>query len=82
MVEVCPDGYAEMSYADMKKMGLNEGDEVKVATPAGASVQVKVKPTRRAMDGFVIVPLHFPEVKLNRLTRWGDPLIKVKVEKV
>jgi predicted molibdopterin-dependent oxidoreductase YjgC len=81
MREVCPEGYAEMSYADTAKLNLQEGDTVKLTTPAGASVEVRVKATRRAMDGFVIVPQHFPEVKLNRLTRWGDPIIKVKVEK-
>jgi predicted molibdopterin-dependent oxidoreductase YjgC len=82
MLEVCPDGYAEMSYRDMIKLGLQEGDAVKLTTPAGASIEVKVKPTRRAMEGFVIVPQHFPEVKLNKLTRWGTPIIKIKAEKV
>jgi formate dehydrogenase alpha subunit len=82
MTEVCPDGYAEMSYADMTAMRLNEGDLVKITTPFGKSIQVKVKWTRRAMEGFVIVPQHFPAVKLNGLTRWGEPLIKIKIEKV
>jgi predicted molibdopterin-dependent oxidoreductase YjgC len=82
MVEVCPDGYAEMSYPDITRLGLQEGDVVKLTTPQGASVQVKVKMSRRAMDGCVIVPQHFPAVKLNRLTRWGAPVIKIKVEKV
>lgn len=81
MNDVCPDGYVEMSNRDISTMGLKEGDLVKITTPSG-SIQVKVKWTRRAMDGFVIVPQHFPAVKLNRLTRWEDPVIKIKIEKV
>lgn len=82
LMEVCPEPYAEMSWKDIKALGLNEGDKVKISNSSGASVQAQVKFSRRAMDGMVVVPFHFSELKLNTLTHWDKPVVKVKVEKV
>lgn len=89
MTEVCPAGdgeigrgAAEISRKDLKALGLKAGDTVKITNADGTSIQVSVKPSRRALEGSIIVPQHFPAWKLNSLTRWGQPVIKVKVEKV
>lgn len=82
LMEVCPSGYAELNRKDLKKLGLKDGDMVKIATSNGASVQVPVKVSRRVLEGLVMVPYHFSALSLNRLTRWGQPLIKIKIDKV
>ncbi len=82
MMEVCPDGDAEINRKDLKGLGLKAGDMVKITNAEGTSIQVRVKPSRRALEGSIIVPQHFPAWKLNTLTRWGQPVVKVKVEKV
>jgi predicted molibdopterin-dependent oxidoreductase YjgC len=81
LMDVCPAPYAEMSRNDIKSLGLKEGDLVKITDASGSSVQTPVKFSRRAMDGMVVVPFHFPGLKLNNLTRWDKPVVKVKVEK-
>ncbi len=81
LMDVCPDAYAEMSWKDIKALSVQEGDKVKITDASGASVQTLVKFSRRAMDGTVVVPFHFSGLKLNNLTRWDKPVIKVKVEK-
>ena len=82
LMEVCPEGFAEMNRNDMRAMGLNDGDIVKLTNAAGASVQAKAKRSRRPVQGSVIVPHHFPKIGLNRLMSWDEPAIRVKVEKV
>ncbi|MBI4963314.1 MAG: molybdopterin-dependent oxidoreductase [Desulfomonile tiedjei] len=81
MMEVCPEGVAEMNYKDLKALGLNGGETVKITAASGASVKLKVKKSRRALEGSVIVPYHFPDLKMNNFTRWEQPVVKVQVEK-
>ena len=82
LLEVCPPGTAEMNAKDLKALGLKEGDTVKITSGNGASVQVAAKWSRRAVEGSVIVPYHFSALKLNTFTKWDQPVVKVKVEKV
>jgi predicted molibdopterin-dependent oxidoreductase YjgC len=82
LVEVCPAGTAEINLKDLKALGLRDGDTVNITAGNGASVQVKAKWSRRAVRGSVIVPYHFSALKLNTFTRWDQPVVKVKVEKV
>lgn len=81
LMDVCPKPYAEMSWKDIKALGLKEGDKVKISDASGASVETEVKFSRRAVEGSVVVPFHFSTLKLNSLTHWDKPVIKVKVEK-
>ncbi len=78
----CPEALAEMNPKELRSMGLKEGDLVRITTAAGDAVQVRIKGSRRAMPGSVIVPHHFSALKLNTLTRWYQPVVKVRVEKV
>ncbi len=68
LMDVSPSGFAEMNAKDLKAMGLAEGAKVKITAENGVSVHVAVKRSRRAPQGFVIVPQHFSGVKLNGLT--------------
>ncbi len=82
LLEVCPAGSAEMNFKDLKALGLKDGDTVTITSGNGASMQVKAKWSRRAVEGSVIVPYHFSALKLNTFTEWDQPVVKVKVEKV
>jgi predicted molibdopterin-dependent oxidoreductase YjgC len=82
MMEVCPEGLVEMNRKDLRAMGIRDGNMVKITSASGASAQLKVKDSRRAPEGFVIVPQHFSAVKLNNFTQWEQPVVKVQVEKI
>ncbi|MFH1114100.1 MAG: molybdopterin-dependent oxidoreductase [Pseudomonadota bacterium] len=82
LVEVCPAGTAEMNFKDLKALGVKDGDTVNITSGNGASMKVKAKWSRRAVEGSVIVPYHFSALKLNTFTEWDQPAVKVKVEKV
>lgn len=82
LMEVCPEGVAELSLKDLKALGLKDGDSVKITSGEGSSITIKAKLSRRAVEGSVIVPYHFSALKLNTFTKWGEPAVKVKVEKV
>jgi len=82
LTAVCPDGFAEMSPSDLRSLGLNSGDRVRLTSSDGSSIVLKVKRSRRALEGTVIVPHHFSSVKLNTLTRWDEPTVRVKLEKI
>ncbi len=82
LMDVSPEAFAEMSSTDMESLGIKDGDSVRIKTSDGAMVQVKAKYSYRALPGTVIVPHHFSAVKLNSLTRWGQPRVRVQVEKV
>ncbi len=81
-MEVCPEGFAEMNPADLKALGLKDGDEVRITGYDGASIRVKVKRSSRAMPNTVIVPQHFSRIGLNALTRVNESAVKIKIEKV
>jgi formate dehydrogenase alpha subunit len=81
LLEVCPEGFAEMSRRDLELVGARDGDTVKLTIADGSSIHVKAKRSWRAVEGTVIVPYHFSDVKLNRLIRWDQPVASVRVEK-
>lgn len=80
-MDVCPEPVAEMNSADMKTLGVDEGAVVKLTNDFGDSFKVKIKWSRRPSVGQVLVPYHFPALKLNSFLKWNEPLVKVKVEK-
>ncbi|HTY23546.1 MAG TPA: molybdopterin-dependent oxidoreductase [Desulfomonilaceae bacterium] len=81
LIEVCPEGFAEMNAKDLKELDLKDGDTVKITGNDGG-IEIRVKKSPRAVKGTVIVPQHFSAVKLNDLTRRQQPALRVRVEKV
>jgi len=81
LIQVCPEPLAEMCTADMNTLGVEEGNTIRLTSETGESVRLKVKWSRRSLPGEIIVPCHFPSLKLNSLVKWNEPLVKVKVEK-
>ena len=81
LMQVCPEPVAEICSSDMRTLGLEEGNTVKLIDEQGDYVKLKVKWSRRALAGEILVAYHFPSLKLNSLMKWNEPLVKIKVEK-
>ncbi len=82
--------FIEINPADACKLGVCEGDMVKVSSRRG-SISVKANVTDRVPQGMVFTSFHFSEAAVNFLTNSAsDPIAKipelkvcaVKVEKV
>jgi len=82
--------FIEINPADACKLGIAEGDLVKVSSRRG-SITVKANVTDRVPQGMVFTSFHFSETAVNFLTNTArDPIAKipelkvaaVKVEKV
>ena len=81
-MEVRGEAIARMNPRDFRALGLKDGDKAKISSASGSSIEIAVEPSTRAVEGTIIVPHHFPALKLNSLTRWDEPVVKVNVEKV
>lgn len=80
LISVCPEPIAEMCPADLESLGISDGATVRITNAYGISVKIKVKASDRALQGYVIAPQHFSSLKLNALTRWDEPIVRVLVE--
>ena len=76
---VCPEGYVEFGRADVKKLGLVEGDKVTVTSAAG-SVTLAAKLGIRLSEGVVFAPYHFSQNSINTIAV-GAPVTWVSVSK-
>ncbi len=81
LMEVHGDGVAEMNREDMGKLGVAEGETVRITSDEGASVTAKVKSSPRALPGSIVAPYHFSTLRLNELTGRDAYWVNVKVEK-
>ena len=76
---VCPEGYVEFGRADVKKLGLVEGDKVTVTSAVG-TVTLAVKLGIRLSEGVVFAPYHFGQNSINTIAA-GAPVTWVSVAK-
>ncbi|PLY00434.1 MAG: NADH dehydrogenase (quinone) subunit G [Desulfuromonas sp.] len=76
---VIPEAYAELSEADAKDLGVEEGAPVKVSAK-GTDLVLKAKVDKRLPKGVVFVPYHFAEAGLTRIYA-GEAVIPVEVSK-
>ncbi|MDQ1238719.1 MAG: hypothetical protein QG577_904, partial [Thermodesulfobacteriota bacterium] len=81
LMEVCPEGYAEMNRQDLKTLGISDGDVIRIGNAEGLSIRIKAKASDRALPGIIIAPQHFSSQQVNSLTNWESPIVKIKVEK-
>ncbi len=63
---VCPEQYLELGRKDAAKLGVVEGDKVKVKSIAGELV-LPVKVGLRMPEGVVFAPYHFDENSINSI---------------
>jgi formate dehydrogenase major subunit len=72
----------EISPADAVKLGVSEGDLVRVASRRGA-ITIAVRISERQAEGQVFIPMHFREAAANLLTNPAlDPYAKIASFKV
>ena len=76
------EGYAEIHPKDVARLGLTDGERVRVTTRRG-EIETKVLSTERVAEGSVFIPFHFAEAAANRLTNDAlDPKAKIPEYKV
>ncbi len=80
--ELVPEGTVDINPVDAEKLGLTDGDMVKVSSRRG-TVTAKVKVTRKSQQGSVFMTFHFKEAAANLLTVSAlDPVAKIPEYKV
>jgi len=77
------DAYVEMSSADIKELGIKDGDMVKISSRRG-TIETKVVDTgTKLRKGDIFIPFHFAEAAANKLTNDVlDPIAKIPELKV
>ena len=74
--------YAEIHPSDLERIGVSDGEQVRVITRRGEIV-TEAKATERVAPGSIFIPFHFVEAAANRLTNDAlDPKAKIPELKV
>jgi len=82
LVTQAPEGYIEINPSDAKKLGVNDGGNVRVKSRRG-EILIKANVTDRVKIGVVFIPFHFVEAAANKLTIAAlDPKAKIPEFKV
>ncbi len=77
-----PQGFLEINPTDAEKMGIRDGDAVKVSSRRGKIVS-RARVSASAPAGVVFMSFHFADEAVNRLTSSArDPLAKIPEFKV
>lgn len=77
-----PQGMIEINMADAERLGINDGEVVKVSTRRG-SIEITALVTKKIIKGLVFIPFHFAESAANVLTNDAlDPVAKIPEYKV
>jgi formate dehydrogenase major subunit len=80
--EKVPGAYIEISSKAAKKIGVNDGEMLKVASRRG-NINIKAKISKRVDENVVFIPFHFAEAAANTLTNSVlDPKSKIPEFKV
>jgi len=80
--KVSPSAYIEINPDDANRLGIRDGDTVKVSSRRG-STHINVLISRRPTKGVVFIPFHFREASANLLTNTAlDPISKIPELKV
>ena len=76
------ESYIEINAATVDRLGLKDGDQVKVSSRRG-SVTTTVKATDKIAEEVMFMPMHFADAKVNYLTNTAvDKLAKIPELKV
>jgi formate dehydrogenase alpha subunit len=74
--------YVEISPADGQKLGIRNGDMIKIVSRRG-QVEIKARITRKISEGMVFFPMHYREAAANVITNDAlDPKVKIPEFKV
>lgn len=82
LVSRAPDAFVEVNPADAEKLGLSDGQRVRVVSRRGA-IELFAQITFRCSVGVVFIPFHYSEAAANVLTgRALDPVAHIPEFKV
>jgi len=82
LVKYINEPYMEMNPDDMERLGIKDGEKVKVSSRRG-SIEIKAIASERVFPGLVFIPFHFREAAANILTNDAlDPIAKIPELKV
>jgi len=74
--------YVEIHPEDAKKLGIEEGQKIRVSSRRG-SIEISAMVTERPLQGMIFVPFHFKEAAANVLTNTAlDPVCKIPELKI
>ena len=77
-----PEGYLEMNAGDAEKLGVRDGEKVRMTSRRG-QVELTALVTERVAPGVVFTSFHYPAVAVNQLTNPArDPIAKIPELKV
>ena len=77
-----PEEYLEINPADAERLGICDGDRVRVSSRRG-SVELAARVTDKVTPGLVFTSFHYPQAAVNRLTNPArDPVAKIPELKV
>jgi len=76
---VCPEAYIELSRKDAGRLGVEEGDKLKVKSASG-ELTLPVKVGLRMPEGVVFSPYHFASGSINSIAS-GKPVTWVSLSK-
>jgi len=81
-MERCPESLVEIHPSDAERLGIQDGQAVKVTSRRG-TLQAKAKVTTRSDQGMIFMNFHFHEAAVNLLTNPAlDPIGKIPEYKV
>lgn len=80
--EMCPENFVELNPSDAERLGVCDGDRVKIESRRGDFI-TKAKITEKVSSGVVFTTFHFSEAPVNLLTNTVlDPESKIPELKV
>lgn len=80
--KVAPEAYMEINPEDAARLGIRDGDMLKVSSRRG-SLDIKALISERPVKGLVFIPFHYKEAAANILTNSElDPTCKIPELKV
>ncbi len=78
LLQLCPEGYVEINSEDAARLGLREGDQVKVSSSVD-SFSATARPSDNVAPGMVFVPTNFPDLGVYRLFQENTTICRVKL---
>jgi formate dehydrogenase alpha subunit len=82
LTRLYPEALAEINPRDADRLGIRDGERVRLTSPRGA-VEAKAQISERSAPGEVFLPFHFHESPANRLTASNlDPVALIPEFKV
>ncbi|RMD77822.1 MAG: formate dehydrogenase subunit alpha, partial [Lentisphaerae bacterium] len=80
--QYCAGPYAEVNPEDCAKLGVQDGETIRVSSRRG-TIEIPVRMTEKVAPGSVFIPFHFAEAAANVLTTDEiDPVAKIPELKV